>query len=79
MQRYSAIKSQLVRVIIIILPQSMLHSSVHGFTRKLLADYSSRDADNISHYVVLIQRNDDEWLRFEKPFPEACIDGTCAM
>jgi len=53
--------------------------SAHAFTRKLVVNYSDRDANNISHVVVTQQKNYIEWLGIEKPFSEVCAAGECIV
>ena len=72
-------KISLVQGLVILLLLFLTHTSALGFTRKIVADYLDRDMKNISHYVVLMQETHGESVRFEAPFTEACIDGTCTM
>lgn len=58
---------------------SLSYNCASGFTRKLVADYQDQDADNISYYVVLYQKNLEDWVRVEMPFEDVCADGTCTM
>ncbi len=68
-----------VQVIPLVLLLFFMGTPGYGFTRKLVADYPDGQAGNISHYVVLTKKNTGNWVRYEKPFAEACAGGTCIM
>lgn len=68
-----------VQVISLVMVLFFMETPGYGFTRKLVADYPDGQAGNISHYVVLKKKNAGNWVRFEKPFAEACTGGTCTM